>query len=430
MDAPETISNRRHPWRWVPTLYFAQGIPYVAVMTLAVVMYKNFGISNTDIALYTSWLYLPWVIKPLWAPLIDLWRTKRWWITTLQFLIGTAFALIALTVSAPFFFQATLAVFWLLAFSSATHDIAADGFYLLALDKPRQAAFVGVRSTFYRIAMIAGQGGLVFLAGAWAERTGSMTQAWTGVFAVLAGFFGVMAIFHWRALPRPADDRTGAAATATSPWAGWWTVFAAFFRRPGIAVILGFLLFYRFAEAQLLKLATPFLLDERAVGGLGLSTKQVGVIYGTFGVVALTIGGLAGGYLVSRYGLRRLLWWMVGAMHVPNLVFVALAMTQPENSVMIGGALVLEQLGYGFGFTAYLVYMMMAAEGSHKTAHYALCTGFMALGMMLPGMGAGWLQEQLGYENFFIWIMISAIPSLGAAALIKIDDSFGQAKTA
>ncbi len=417
--------NSSRVWRWVPTLYFGQGIPYVAVMTLAVVMYKNLGLSNTDIALYTSWLYLPWVIKPLWAPLVDLWGTKRGWIVTLQLVMGAAFAGVALTVPAPWFFQATLAVFWLLAFSSATHDIAADGFYLLALEKPQQAAFVGVRSTFYRIAMIAGQGGLVFLAGVLQETFGNVARAWTGVFAVLAVGFLLLGFYHRWALPRPAADAVSPAA-GQSPWQGWWTVFAAFFRRRGIVTMLGFLLFYRFAEAQLLKLVTPFLLDARTDGGLGLSNQEVGVIYGTFGIVALTIGGLVGGWLISRFGLRRMLWGMVAAMHLPNLVFVGLATTQPVNDALITGALVLEQLGYGFGFTAYLVYMMMVAEGPHKTAHYALCTGFMALGMMLPGMGAGWLQEQLGYPNFFKWIMISALPSLLFAALIRIDDSYGQ----
>ncbi|MDB4474419.1 MFS transporter [Opitutaceae bacterium] len=423
MDTP-TPSNR-NPWSWIPSLYFAQGIPNIAVATLSVVMYKNLGISNTDAAFYTSLLYLPWVIKPLWAPFVELRGTKRFWIVALQYLMGGALGLIALTVPAPFFFQATLAVFWLVAFSSATHDIAADGFYLLALSKPQQAAFVGVRSTFFRLSMIVGSGFLVFLAGRLAEMTGEMAKAWAIVFAILSGGFLLVAWFHSRVLPRLAADVPS--SVSSNPWRGWWTVFSAFFRQTGILSVLGFLLLFRIAEAQLLKLVIPFMLDEREVGGLALTNEQIGIFYGTFGVVALTIGGLIGGWLVSQYGLRKLLWWMVAAMHVPNLVFVGLAIYQPTSLTAIGGAIVAEQLGYGFGFTAYMVYMMMvAADGPHKTAHYAICTGFMALGIMLPGMVSGWIQEQLGYQNFFIWVVICAVPSIAACAFIKIDQGFGR----
>jgi len=423
MDTP--TSTNRNPWSWIPSLYFAQGIPNIAVATLSVVMYKNLGISNTDAAFYTSLLYLPWVIKPLWAPFLELRGTKRFWIVALQYLIGAALGLIALTVPAPFFFQATLAVFWLVAFSSATHDIAADGFYLLALSKPQQAAFVGVRSTFFRLSMIVGSGFLVFLAGRLADMTGDMAKAWAIVFAILSGGFLLVAWFHWRVLPRLDTDVPS--SVSSNPWSGWWTVFSAFFRQTGILSVLGFLLLFRIAEAQLLKLVIPFMLDEREVGGLALTNEQIGVFYGTFGIVALTVGGLVGGWLVSRYGLRKLLWWMVAAMHVPNVVFVLLAMIQPENLGIIGGALVLEQLGYGFGFTAYMVYMMMvAADGPHKTAHYAICTGFMALGIMVPGMFSGWIQEQLGYQNFFLWVVICAIPSIAACAFIKIRQDFGR----
>lgn len=426
MDSP--APSPRRAWRWIPSLYFAQGIPNVAVATLAVVMYKNLGVSNTDVALYTSWLYLPWVIKPLWSPFVDLRGTKRAWIVGLQFVIGVALGLIALTVPAPFYFQATLAVFWLIAFSSATHDIAADGFYLLALPKTQQAAFVGVRSTFFRLSMIAGQGGLVFLAGSLATSTGDIAHAWAVVFGLLAGFFFLAGWYHSRALPRLSEDAPP--AERGNPWQGWWTVFSAFFRRRDILTVLGFLMLYRIAEAQLLKLVIPFMLDEREVGGLALTTEQIGIFYGTIGVVALTVGGLAGGWLVSRFGLRKMLWWMVAAMHVPNVVFVGLALTQPESLTVIGGALVMEQLGYGFGFTAYMVYMMMvASDGPHKTAHYAICTGFMALGVMLPGMAAGWIQEQLGYSNFFLWVVACAVPSIAACAFIKIQRGFGRQET-
>ena len=418
----------RSPWFWIPTLYFGQGIPYVVVMTLSVIMYKRLGISNTEIALYTSWLYLPWVIKPLWSPLVEMFRTKRFWILTLQLLIGAALALVALALPLPDFFRMTLAVLWLLAFSSATHDIAADGFYMLALPQHQQAAFVGVRSTFYRIAMIAGQGGLVFMAGQLEVGTGNVVFAWQVVLGVLAGMFLLLAIGHRFTLPRPASDVPSANAAGLREFIG---VFAAFFRRPDIAPVLAFLLLYRFAEAQLLKLATPFLLDGAAQGGLGLSTSQLGLVYGGVGVVCLTLGGLLGGWVISRRGLRFWLWPMVLAMHLPNLLFALLAATLPQNLWLVTAAVGIEQFGYGFGFTAYMLFMIMVAAGPDgqnpsKTAHYAICTGFMALGMMLPGMASGWLQSRLGYLNFFIWVCVATLPSLLAVALVKIDPTFGR----
>lgn len=421
MEVPAEKS--RQPWSWIPTLYFSQGLPYVAAMMLSVIMYKNLGISNTDIAFYTSWLYLPWVIKPLWSPIVDLFRTKRFWIIGLQFIVGAAMAAVALTIPAPGFFKVTLAVFWLLAFSSATHDIAADGFYLLALRSDQQAAFVGVRSTFFRLAMIAGQGGLVWLAGWLQETTGNVVQAWSLVFGVLAVLFVLVGFYHLFALPKPTADH---AVRDTQITRGYFSAFGSFFRKKHIGVILGYLLLYRLAESQLLKLATPFMLDERDIGGLGLSTQQVGIFYGTIGVLALTVGGLVGGYVVSRYGLKRLLWPMIITMHVPNAVFILLALSQPENAYLIGSAVAVEQLGYGFGFTAYMMYMMLVAEGENSTAHYAICTGFMALGMMLPGMAAGWIQEQIGYVNFFWWVMLATIPSLIVTGMLKIDPAFGR----
>ncbi len=426
---PQPDRSSGQPWRWIPTLYFSQGLPYVVVMTLAVVLYKNLGISNTEIALYTSWLYLPWVIKPLWSPLVDLLGTKRRWVIVLQFVIGAALAMVALALPAPGFLRLTLAVFWLMAFASATHDIAADGFYLLALPPHAQAAFVGVRSTSYRLAMIAGQGGLVYLAGRLQAQTGSVVTAWVTVFAILAAVFAAAGLYHLWALPVPAAD--GPVSRGQAFGADFAEVFAAFFRQPGIGRILAFLLLYRFAEAQLLKLVTPFLLDAREVGGLGLATEDVGIAYGTVGVSALVLGGLLGGWVISRAGLRRVLWPLMLCMHLPNLVFVALATWQPAGLGVVSGAIALEQFGYGFGFTAYLVYMLMVAGGAdgtrvHKAAHYAICTGFMALGMMLPGMWAGWLQDQLGYVTFFLWACVATLPSFVAAALIHVEPGFGR----
>jgi PAT family beta-lactamase induction signal transducer AmpG len=431
MDAPAPVSASappRNPWVWIPTLYYAQGVPYVVVMTLSTVLYKNLGISNTDIALYTSWLYLPWVIKPLWSPLVDLLRTKRFWIWSLQFAIGLAFALVALTLPGPRFFQLSLAVFWLMAFSSATHDIAADGFYLLAMPPGQQAAFVGVRSTFYRLASLSAQGGLVFLAGMWTDSTGSVVRAWSLVFGLLAIVFAAVGAYHFFALPKPASDRPPAGGRGFGQ--EFFAVFADFLRKPGIGLTLAFLLLYRLAESQALKLVSPFLLDHRSAGGLGLSTQQVGIVYGTVGVTALTLGGLLGGWVISRVGLRAMLWPMILIMHLPNAAFLLLAWFQPTNLGIVASALAIEQFGYGFGFTAYMLYMMLVAEGPHKTAHYAICTGFMALGMMVPGMGAGWIEDHVGYVRFFGWVLMCTIPSFIVVARLKVDPEFGKKKPA
>ncbi|MEA3476800.1 MAG: MFS transporter [Bacteroidota bacterium] len=578
------------PWFWVPSLYFAEGIPYVMVMTLSVIFYKRMGISNTDIALYTSWLYLPWVIKPLWGPVVDILRTKRFWILIMQLFIGAGLAGVAFTIPVDRFFQFTLAFFWLLAFSSATHDIAADGFYMLGLSKGDQAFFVGIRSTFYRLAMLTGQGLLVILAGyfeaktglppvevnvlaveettaavfnpedlsfapeggetyflsaeeirigtantteaeanslvatvdewnsshgfyeaedntggeAVEEATGSLPTgnvgytwfrlstrpeegenivlnfsfdkgdksialarsyrfefddenwdvpafavfkldpklqkassasftglsgnirfAWTMVFIVVALLFAGFHIYHRFALPRPDSDvsnRSGEGGFMKE----FLTTFADFFRKKNIGVILLFLLVYRLGESQLVKLASPFLLDSREANGLGLTTGDLGLIYGTIGIIALSIGGIIGGIAASRRGLKYWLWWMVIAMNLPNLVYVFLSYVMPSSLWVVAGSVAVEQFGYGFGFTAYMLYMIYVSEGKHKTAHFALTTGFMALGMMIPGMVSGWLQELIGYQHFFIWVMFCTIPSFILIPFLKIDPKFGK----
>ncbi|MFN3410452.1 MAG: MFS transporter [Limisphaerales bacterium] len=607
---------RRSPWAWIPTLYTAQGLPYVLVMTVSVVMYKGLGISNTDIALYTSWLYLPWVIKPLWSPVVDILRTRRWWIWTMQLVIGAGLAGIALTIPTTDFFRYTLAFFWLLAFSSATHDIAADGFYLLATTEKEQAFFVGIRSTFYRVATIFGQGLLVILAGyiqshtgldklqlevaarpaaalvetftpstegtrvegelrlltdtnrldlspqprpraettalllavkawnttnqfyrtrqtaavreekqnepsAWnrhisaplaewlrrhfgrqaaekgdiagnvgvlqlrlsappgrevvvtpafrsgdksvslaegtrlvfddtnwnrpaavafqldpklrAEtvarfevRSGNIPLSWTVTFFTLVGVFLAFGLWHKFILPRPAGDQPGNAAGVAAFLREFFKTFGSFFAKERIAVLLLFLLLYRFAEAQLVKMVVPFLLDGREVGGLGLTTGQVGLVYGTFGILALTCGGLLGGFVASRHGLKAWLWPMVCIIHLPDLIFVYLAYAQPDSLFIIALGVAAEQFGYGFGFTAYMLYMIYIARGKHQTAHYAICTGFMALGMMIPGMWSGWLQEIIGYQHFFVWVMLATLPGFLVVALIPLDREFGK----
>ncbi len=594
MSKTDSISTGKkgtsNPWVWVPSLYFAEGIPYVMVMTLSVIFYKRMGISNSEIALYTSWLYLPWVIKPLWGPVVDILRTKRFWILVMQLCIGAGLAGVAFTIPVDRFFQFTLAFFWLLAFSSATHDIAADGFYMLGLSKGDQAFFVGIRSTFYRLAMLTGQGLLVILAGYFEAKTGlpevevmvnaveetttasfnpealtvqpeggetyfltaeevrigtvkiteadansllaavdgwnsshgfypaeegasgdasgeaSVTKlvgnmgytwfrlstkpeegenivlnfsfekgdksialarsyrfefneenwdvpafavfkldsklekattasfsglsgnirfAWTMVFIVVALLFAGFHIYHRFALPRPAADvrnRSGEDGFMKK----YFATFADFFRKKNIGVILLFLLVYRLGESQLVKLASPFLLDPREADGLGLTTGDLGLIYGTIGIIALSLGGIIGGIAASRRGLKHWLWWMVAAMNLPNLVYVFLSYVMPSSLWVVASSVAVEQFGYGFGFTAYMLYMIYVSEGKHKTAHFALTTGFMALGMMIPGMVSGWLQELIGYQHFFIWVMICTIPSFILIPFLKIDPKFGK----
>jgi len=589
MNKPEKLSQGKQdsrPWLWVPSLYFAEGIPYVLVMTLSVIFYKRMGISNAQIALYTSWLYLPWVIKPLWGPVVDILRTKRFWILIMQLCIGAGLAGVAFTIPTDRFLQLTLAFFWLLAFSSATHDIAADGFYMLGLSRHDQAFFVGIRSTFYRLAMLTGQGLLVILAGYFEAKTGlppvevevvvvedlapvaftpeklisqidtgntyfftadqvqigladlpgskadnliaqveawntshgfypevengvpdssaaelsgnvgytwfqlskrpeegesivmnfsfekgdksialaksyrfefneenwnvpafavfqldprldkatsasftglsgNIRFAWTVVFAIIAVIFVGFFIYHRFALPRPVEDRPNRNEDG-SFFKEFLSTFMEFFRKKNIGVMLLFLLVYRLGESQLVKLASPFLLDSKEANGLGLTTGDLGLIYGTIGIVALSLGGILGGIVASRKGLKYWLWWMVAAMNLPNLVYVFLSYVMPSSLWVVGTSVAVEQFGYGFGFTAYMLYMIYISEGKHKTAHFALATGFMALGMMIPGMVSGWLQELIGYQHFFIWVMICTIPGFIVIPFLKIDPTFGK----
>jgi PAT family beta-lactamase induction signal transducer AmpG len=424
----KAVARTPNPWLWVPSIYIAEGIPYMIAMTVSVVLYKNLGLSNTDIALYTSWLYLPWVIKPLWSPFIDLFRTKRFWIVAMQLAIGGSLACVALTLPTTDFVRYSLAMFWIMAFSSATHDIAADGFYMLGLTTPEQAAFVGVRTVFYRVATIASKGGLVIMAGALQEFGYPIASAWSITFVGAAAVFLALCLYHLLVLPRPAADHSAPLDKGKGVLAEYFRIITLFFRRKDILVIICFFLFYRFAEAQLVKMVAPFLLDSRAAGGLGLSTAEVGLIYGTIGVVALMLGGLLGGYAIYRHGLKFWLWPMVIIMNVPDLIFVYLSQAQPTNLWLISSALAVEQLGYGFGFTAYTMYMIMVAQGEYKTVFYAIGTGIMALGMMLPAMSSGWIQETLGYQNFYFWILATTIPGFIVTALVKIDPEYGKKK--
>lgn len=414
------------PWSWVPTVYVAEGLPYAMVATVSVILYKQLGISNAKIAFYTSWLYLPWVIKPFWSPVIELLRTRRLWIWTMQCVLGAALASIALTLPTARFFQFSIALFWLVAFSSATHDIAADGFYLLALSERQQSFFVGIRNTAFRVAMVCAQGGLVILAGTVGDRTGDRVTGWMAAFGAAGILLIGLGVYHGWILPRPPTDRAAEPGTLGRFFTDFLATFRVFFQKPKLGVALLFLLFYRFGEAQMLKMVSPFMLDARGAGGLGLTADEVGLVYGTIGVTALLLGGITGGMLVSRHGLRAWLWPMVFFMHVPDAVFVYLARAQPHSLGVIGAGVALEQFGYGFGFTAYMLYMIYIARGEHATAHYSICTGFMALGLMLPGMWAGRLQEGLGYPRFFTWTLAATLAGFVVTALIPLDPEFGR----
>lgn len=426
------------PWAWIPTLYIAEGLPYFAVNVLTVLMYTNMGVSLTDMAFYTGWLYLPWVIKPFWSPFIDLFRTKRWWTITMQLLMGIALACVGFLLPTTTFLTTTLIVFWFIAFLSATHDISADGFYMLALTDHDQAAFVGVRSTFYRIASVIGQGGLVMLAG-WLETVcDTVSVAWSVVFAILSVFFLAVSLYHTVAMPRPSSDHIMPGVTAKSIVHDFAMTFVTFFRKPFVWSALLFMLLYRLPEAMCIKLVQPFLKASISEGGLGLSTTQVGFVNGTVGVIALLAGGILGGIAISRGGLKKWLWPMALSLTLPCLVYCFLAMWQPDNFALICSAIAVEQFGYGFGFTAFMLYLIYFSQGPSKTSHYAFCTAFMALGMMIPGMAAGWIHETLGrfnlwnidgptgYVNFFWWVMLCCIITFAVCIPLHISPEFGK----
>ena len=422
--------NKRSPWAWVPTLYFAEGVPYVAVMTISLILYKRLGLSNTDITLYTSWLYLPWVIKPLWSPFVDMLKSKRWWIVTMQLLIGAALGGVAFTIPVSWWLQGTLFFFWMMAFASATHDIAADGFYMMGLDEHEQAYFVGIRSTFYRIATIFSSGLLVGLAGALQVMTRSIRYSWSLVFYLMAGLFIAFWLYHSWVLPRPAEDGEKQTKTASAIWQEFCQTLVTFFQKPQVWVGICFMLFYRMPEGLLAKISALFLVDAQHNGGLGLSDGEYGLVQGTVGVIGLTVGGILGGICASRDGLKRWLWPMVMAITLPDIVYVLLAYLLPSNLIVISACVFVEQFGYGFGFSAYMLYLIYYSQGEHKTSHYALCTAFMALSMMIPGLFAGALQEAVGYQAFFIIVMLACTMTYIVTAYLKIDPEFGKKKAA
>ncbi len=434
---------RISPWLWIPTLYFAEGIPYFVVNNISVTMFTKMGVSNGSMALFTSLLYLPWVIKPLWSPIVDIFRSKRWWVLTMQILLSACFVSLALSLpsgaesleahrcadgSVPIsLFTLTLIIFWVMAFASATHDIAADGFYMLGLTSGEQSFFVGIRSTFYRLASVFGQGILVVVAGVLETRLGDIPKSWFWTILVTALIFAAVTLWHCFFLPRPQSDRAGRSRMSFKDMAGdFGLTFSTFFRKPGIVLAITFMLLYRLPEAFLIKMMNPFLLSPAEDGGLGLSTAQVGAVYGTAGVIALTAGGILGGMAVSKWGLKRCLWPMALSLALPCLAFIWLSIARPSSIPLISFLVCLDQFGYGFGFTAYMLYMIYFSQGRFKTSHYSLCTAFMALSMMLPGMAAGYLQEALGYTGFFWMVGGCCLVTVFVTMLLKIEPEYGK----
>ena len=418
--------NKRNPWSWVPSLYFAEGLPYVIVMTVAGIMYKRMGVENTELAFYTSLLSLPWVIKPFWSPLVDIFGTKRRWVTGMQYLLAAGFAAVAISLPGEYYFRMSLASFLVISFLSATHDIAADGFYMLGLNERQQSFFVGIRTTLYRLAVIAGQGPIVVLAGYFETRYGAIPQAWAMVFYLLAVLFALIAIYHNCVLPHPETDIHRHVKSVKEVVNEFVATFKSFFTKPGIGTALYFLLLYKLPEAQLIRLIPPFLMDLVASGGLGLSTAEVGMTYGTIGVTGLMAGGIAGGIAVSRDGLLKWLRPMAWSMSLTCLSDVYLSSFDNHSLTAINMCVFIEQFGYGFGTTAYILYTIYFSEGEWRTSHYAICTGIMALGMMLPGMAAGKIQEILGYEMFFLWTVVCCISTIGVSYMVKVPASFGK----
>ncbi len=419
------IQKDKGAWGWVPVLYFTQGLPYVLVVTVSVIMYKKLGVSNAEIGLYTSWLYLPWVLKPLWSPFVDLKSTKRKWFLGMQLIIALALLGVGLALPTNMFFITTLACFWMAAFASATNDIASDGYYMLGLTEKKQSFFVGMRSTFYRLAMVTGEGLIVILAGYLENKYGDNTKAWSITMVAAAVLMLMLTVSNMLVTPKYESSQDIISEKPQS----FMQVFVSFFKKKNIGIALAFILTFRLGESQLVKMAAPFMLDSTDAGGLGYSTEQIGTIFGTAGVIMLSIGGILGGILISRDGLKKWMFPMVLSLNVPNVLYAILAITKTTAIIPVTATVMFEKFGYGFGFAAFLMYLIYVAEGKSKTSHYAIATGFMALGMMLPGMVSGYIQEWLGYDGFFIWVVIAALPAIFLLRFITYPPDFGK-KTA
>lgn len=413
----------KNPWYWIPLLNFASGFPYAIIISVSVIMYKSLGIDNEDIGVYTSLLYLPWVIKPLWSPFIDLYATKRKWFLAMQLVIAVAFLVVGLTIPLSNFFVLSLAIFWVAAFASASNDVASDGFYMLALAKEQQSFFLGIRSTFYRLSMLTANGLIVILGGFLEQKYGDKSRAWSYTMIAVALIMAFLTVYNFFTTPKVEETKVTVANENKQSFAA---VFKTFFQKKQIGIILSFILLFRLGESQLLKMLTPFLIDEKIKGGMGLTTEDVGIIYGTFGVAALVVGGILGGIAISKGGLGKWMLPMILAMHLPIIGFILLSHFHPSSVFYVYLTVIAEQFGYGFGFAAFMMFLIYVADGESKTSHYSIATGFMALGMMLPGMLSGYIQEYLGYGNFFIWVFLATIPGIILSRFLIFPPDFGK----
>ena len=413
------MSSKRSPWAWVPTLYLVEGLPYAIVNTIALAVFKDLGVDNGTLGPLTTLISLPWLIKPLWSPFMDIFRSKRWWILLTQFTMVAVLAVIALCL--PFCTMTVLLVlFVLVAFASATHDISADGYYMLALDRQRQSSFVGIRNTFYRGGLVLGQGLLVMLGGVLQRRSGDVPRAWGTVLLISAALLAAISVYHFFRLPKADEDLDHRDSKSSRQiWAEFGESFRSFFAKSGVWWAIAFMLLFRLPEALSLNLLYPFFKDGAEVGGLGAGTEMYGLVYGTFGVVALLLGGILGGLYASRRGLRRAMWPMALSLALPCAVYLLMAIFRPSSVWTIGSLIVLDQFGYGFGFTAYTLFMMQFVDGPLKTSHYAICTAFMWLSMKLPALVAGYLQQWLGYVGFFTLVMVSCLGTCLAALIAR-----------
>jgi Arabinose efflux permease len=410
-------SGIKHPALWVPSAYFAMGLPFVAIAQASALMYKNMGISDAQIAFWTSLIMIPWTIKPLWSPVLEMYKTKKHFVVASQFITAITFALVALALPLNHFFTYTIAMLAIVAFSGATNDIATDGVYLNVLSPKQQAEYIGWQGAAYNVAKILTAGAFVYLAGQLEESVG-VVNAWVTVMLIFGAIMGSLGLYHLRMLPKGGEN----AAEVKSFKDGVNTlvdVIKTFFQKKHIYWYIAFIVLYRFAEGFAIKIAPLFFKADVAKGGLGLSTSQIGIIYGVFGAAAFVVGSILAGYFIARRGLKRALIYLCASFNIPFAVYAFLALTQPSNLYLIGSAVVLEYFGYGFGFVGLMLFMMQqVSPGKYKMAHYAFATGIMNLGFMIPSMISGILSDHLGYKVFFIWVLIATIPSFLAAAFV------------
>ncbi len=406
------------PLRWVPSAYFAMGLPFVVLNMVSVLMFKGLGIEDSKIALWTSVIMFPWTIKFLWSPFLEMFRTKKFFVVTTQLISGIGFGLVALALHLPSFFAVSIALLAVVAMSGATHDIALDGLYMAELSQTDQAKYIGWQGAFYNLAKLVATGLLVYVAGVLMDRFrtggaddfGAALSSWTIIMGAAAVLMLVLGLYHARTLPSG-----GAAAvsggTASERLHELWAVIKDFFTKKHIGWYILFIILYRLGEGFVMKIVPLFLKADISAGGLGLSEQQIGLYYGTFGAAAFVAGSLLAGYYIAHLGLKKALFSLVCIFNIPFLVYTWFAWVQPESMWLIGGGIVLEYFGYGFGFVGLTLFMMQqVAPGKHQMAHYAFASGIMNLSVMMTGAVSGFLSDAVGYKWFFILVMIAVVP--------------------